>query len=39
MDFHKTHSIEIRVVTGPENIKFKGVCVHFLGRKFYGLGQ
>ena len=23
------HSIEIRLVVGPENILFAGVCVHF----------
>ena len=39
MDFHKTHSIKIRFVTGPENILFAGVCVYILARKFYGLGQ
>ena len=33
MDFNKTHSILIRFVTGPENILFAGVCVHFLSRK------
>ena len=39
MDFHKRHSIEIRVVIGPKIILFAGVCVHFSARKFYGLGK
>ena len=39
MDFHKTHNIEVRFVTGPETILFAGVCMHFSARKFYGLGQ
>ena len=29
MDFHKTYNIEIKLVIGPENTLFAGVCVHF----------
>ena len=39
MDFRKTHSIEIRLGIGPENILFAGVCMNFSAWKFYGLGQ
>ena len=39
MDFHKTHSIEIRFVIGPEIYCSQDVCVHFSAGKFYGLGK
>jgi len=31
MDFHKTHSIEIRFVVGPENKLFAGVSGNLTG--------
>ena len=36
MDFNKTHSIQIRFVTGPENILLAGVCVHFFFLEMLG---
>ena len=35
----KTHGIESRWVTGPENILFAGASVHLSARTFYRLGQ
>ena len=36
--FIKTHNIEIRFVTGPENRLFIGVCVQFSACKFLQAG-
>ena len=37
--FIKTHSVESRCVTGPENTLFADASVHISARKFYRLGQ
>ena len=37
MGFHKTHSIEIRFVTGPENRLFSGRVRALFSRDIYGL--
>ena len=37
--FIKTHNIESRFVSWPENILLVGVCMHISARKFYRMLQ
>ena len=38
MDFHKTHSIEVKFVTGLQNILFASMCVHFFSPEIVRAG-